>query len=213
MENRYELARLQLNYCKLTAPVDGAIATVNVEENENVGAGQTVVLLTSGEIPKVEISMPEILIAQIRKGDEVSVAFDAIGGRQFIGKVDEVGVASSRGATTFPVIVQLEKADSDILPGMIAEVAFNFAATDSREIFYVPSVAVREDHTGRYVYVVEPSGDEFGIVHKRFVEVGELTTRGLEILKGLEDSELIVTAGVSKLADGMKVRLPGIKEI
>ncbi|MCP4584257.1 MAG: efflux RND transporter periplasmic adaptor subunit [candidate division Zixibacteria bacterium] len=213
MENRFELARLQFNYCRLIAPVDGAIADVNIEENENVRAGDRVVLLTSGSIPKVEISMPEILIAHIRKGDNVLITFDAIEDREFSGKVDEVGVASSAGATTFPVTVRLQKADPDVLPGMIAEVAFNFAATDNRDIFYVPSVAVREDYAGRYLYVVEPTGEEFGIVHKRVVTVGELTTRGLEVIDGLEDSELIVTAGVSKLADGMKVKLPGLEEI
>jgi hypothetical protein len=34
-----------------------------------------------------------------------------------------------------------------------------------------------------------------------------LTRDGFEVLNGLEDGELVVTAGLSKLTDGMKVRL------
>jgi len=42
-------------------------------------------------------------------------------------------------------------------------------------------------------------------VHRRLVEVGRPRASGIEILGGLEEGELIVTAGVRRLTDGERV--------
>ena len=44
---------------------------------------------------------------------------------------------------------------------------------------------------------------------RRPVTVGELTGQGFEILDGLFDEELVVTAGVSRIRDSLRVRIPG----
>lgn len=209
---RLELARLQLGYCKLVSPVNGAIAEVNIEENENVTQGRTLVMLTSGSIPEVQLSIPEILIAQINKSDRVTLTFDAIPGREYTAYVNEVGVSATRLTNTFPVILKLIKAYPEILPGMIAEAAFSFEATGGKERFIVPSVAVGADRNGRFVFIVEPSTDGLAIVQRKEVIVGELTAEGIEIYEGIQDGDLVVTAGVSKIKDGMRVRLPGNRE-
>jgi len=73
----------------------------------------------------------------------------------------------------------------------------------------VPSFAVGEDGEGRFVYVVEPAPDAAGegIVRRQAVTVGDLTTEGLEIVSGLQDGDRVVTAGVSRIEDGLRVRL------
>ena len=66
-----------------------------------------------------------------------------------------------------------------------------------------------EDRFGRFVYVVEPTADEkgLGLIHRKSVTVGELTSEGLEIFQGLSDGDLVVTAGVSRIQDGLKVKI------
>ena len=81
IEKRLELVGSQLRYTRLKAATDGAIAEVGAEVNENVQAGQTVVLLTSGARPEVKVGMPESLIAQVEAGGKVSVTFDSTPGR------------------------------------------------------------------------------------------------------------------------------------
>ncbi len=208
-EQSLELARLQLSYTRLTAPVAGVVAAVNAEVNENSSPGQAIVLLTSGSRLEVDVGVPEVLIAQVREGDEVSVTFDALPNRTFAAAITEVGVAATGTGTTYPVRVLLDETDPDIRSGMAAEVAFNFEARGQRELYLVPAVAVGEDREGRFVFVVEPAQGDTGVVRRRAVEVGELTARGLEILSGLEDGDRVVTAGVSKIEEGEQVRLPG----
>lgn len=206
IEKRLELARSQLGYTRLKAATDGAIAMVGVEINENVQAGQTVVLLTSGARAEVKVGVPGILIAQVQEGSAVRVTFDAIPREVFPASVTEVGVVTGM-STTYPVTVRLEAEDPDVRPGMAAEVAFRFGSPDDRERFIVPPIAVGEDRNGRYVFVVEQDEDEMGLTRRRPVKVGELREEGIEILEGVSDGDLLVIAGISKIVDGMKVKL------
>ncbi len=205
--NRLALARSQLGYTTLRAPVAGSVAEVPVEVNENVQAGQMVALMNSGSRSDVEVGVPEVLISQIREGDAVEVIFDALPGERFAAVVTEVGVAATGAATTFPVTVRLERSESGLRSGMAAEVAFRFANGQTEDRIVVPAVAVGEDRQGRFVFVVEDRGDGTAVVHRRAVEVGELTTAGLEVSSGLENGEIIATAGVRRLTDGLAVKL------
>lgn len=206
IEKRLELASSQLSYTRLKAATDGAIADVAVEVDENVQAGQTVVLLTSGARPEVKVGVPGILISQVEEGDEAEVTFDSIPGTAFRAAVTEVGVVTGM-STTYPVTVRLEEADPDVRPGMAAEVAFRFGSPDDRERFFVPPIAVGEDRKGRYVFVVEPSSEGLGVARRRPVTVGELREEGIEILEGVSDGDLVVIAGISKIVDGLEVKL------
>ena len=204
-----EQAQLQLSYTKITAPVDGAIAEVNCEVNENVQAGMHLFLLTAGSQLEIKVSIPEVLISQIQENNEAKAKFDAIPDKEFQAVVSEVGIKSTTLATTYPVIILLKQSDPDIRAGMAASVSFRFESKDARERFIVPSEAVGEDREGRYVFTVErlPEQEELGIVRRRSVEVGELTEDGLEIFEGLSDGDLVVTAGISHIVDGKKVKL------
>lgn len=206
-EKRLEQARQQVAYCYLRAPVDGTVAMVGAEVNENVSAGQKLFLLTAGGDIEVEVALPEALIADVELGQDVAVAFDALPGRRFDATVTEAGVAAVGTATTFPVTVRLAAADPDIRSGMAAEVELRFAGAEGAGRMMVPAVAVGEDRDGRFVYVLERAAEGQGVVKRRVVTVGELTSEGLEILSGLTEGELLVTAGVRRLVDGETVRM------
>jgi RND family efflux transporter MFP subunit len=204
---RLELVRLQLGYTTITAPADGSIASVPVTLNENVGMGQLVAVLESGARAEIEVGIPGVLISQIDTGDETVARFDALPGRSFAAVVTKIGVARMGGATTFPVTVELQESSGQVRSGMAAEVAFRFDSGQRGERLFVPSVAVGEDRAGRFVYVVQSNGDTYGIVHRREVTVGSLVDDGLEILSGITEGDSVVTAGVSRIRDGQKVRL------
>ena len=206
--NRRDAARLQLSYTRLAAPAAGRISAVDVEVNENVRAGQIVAVLTSESEMEVEVAVPGVLIARVREGADVTVTFDALPERSFAAAVTEVGVTAGVLATTFPVTVQLDRTVEELRPGMAAEVAFRFESTDQRERVIVPLVAVGEDRDGRFVFVVQRIDSITGLALRRPVTVGELTDEGFEILDGLLDEELVVTAGITRIGDSTRVRLP-----
>ncbi len=215
VEKQLEQATLQVDYTTLRSPIDGAVAEVLVEVNENVTVGKPIVVLTAGLRPEVEIPIPEVLIGDISQGDRVpNIRFDAIPDRTFSGVIAEVAVSTTRGLTTYPVTIQLSQLDSRILPGMAAEVILNLPVHGDSSRPLAPPHAVGEDREGRFVFVIAPEDGGFASVERRSVEVGDLTTSprfgdALEILSGLSGGERIVSAGVSKITDGQRVRLEG----
>jgi len=207
-EKQLELVRRQLSYTKVYASGACSVATVNVEENENVQAGLTIAVLNCGDQKEVQVGVSEGFITRIHVGGACRVQFDALAGKVFTATVIEVGVSTSKNSSTFPVTVVLDEADPAVRTGMVAEVGFRIA--DEGEQMTVPAFAVGEDRKGRYVFVVTPDEEGLATVQRRAVSVGELTDNGILITHGLQDGEFIVTAGVSRIVDGQTVRLPGL---
>ena len=123
------------------------------------------------------------------------------------GGMTEVGVAATELVTTFPVTVRLDAADENIRSGMAVEVGFRFEAAGGRNVIVVPPVAVGEDQDGRFVYTVAPADSGYGFVQRRAVTVGELTSDGFEILEGLANEDRVITAGMSQITDGLRVKI------
>lgn len=205
---RLELSRQQLAYTELRAPSDGAIAFKDLEINENVQAGSPVFMMTSGSLAEVEFAVPEVMIASISVGLPVTVKLDAVPGREFPAEITEVGVAVTGASAAFEATARLTEKVPEVRSGMAAEVVCRFQdAEDSAEIA-VPWVAVGEDRDGRFVFVLEPAAEGTATVHRRAVTVGKIG-KTIEIVEGLSEGELIVTAGIRRLSEGMRVRFEG----
>jgi multidrug efflux system membrane fusion protein len=70
----------------------------------------------------------------------------------------------------------------------------------------VPVTAVRHGSSGPYVYVLNPAERTVSL---RAVEVGEATVDRVQIARGLEAGEVVITEGADRLKDGASVTLPG----
>ncbi len=202
-----ELAQLKLGYTRLRAPAACFVASAPAEVNENVQSGETIIEVVCGSRLEVVVGVPEVYIARVKNGTNVTSTFDSIPGIRFPATVTKVSVTSGQTATTFPVTVQLEQAVPGFRSGLAAEVTFRFEAGNGKARILVPPVAVGEDRDGRYVYIVEELEDGIGTVKRTPVTVGELSAEGLEIIDGLPDGTRIATAGVRRLREGQKVRL------
>jgi RND family efflux transporter MFP subunit len=209
LKQRRKLAKLQVDYTKLYAPLDGVIANVFVEENENVQSGQQIVILNSGSDIEVVVTVPELYISRIKEGDEVDLVFTSLPDKTYQGKVTEVAYASARAETTFPVTIKVLEPGEDIRPGMAAEVSFTFVYEESEEKLVVTAFAVGEDQEGNYVFTVMPSEEDqhVGFIEKKHVSTGQITEEGIVIVEGLDEGDLVITAGISRITDGMKVKL------
>ena len=203
LEAQLAQARNQLAYCELKAPFAGFISGKKVEEFENVVSGQTVLTLVDPRQLKVDVGIPESLISRVNAGESVTVTLESLPERRFSGKVIEVGVSLDTSTGTSPVTVMIDEPSPDILPGMSAEVTFTFGFTGEKG-FVVPTAAIVEDiRTGeRYLWIVSEN-----TVRKRKVRTGALVSDGIEIVSGLNEGEVVVTAGVHQLEEGMEVRI------
>lgn len=207
MKNRLEQAQLKLSYTKLRAPMNGSISDLTIHKGENVTPAIKIASISSTKSIEVPISVPGSLIDNVKEGQKCIVTFDAIPNKKFEAVVIEVSHASSKRTTTFPVVVRLTKHHKKIHPGMSASVRFNFHSDKTKKTFVVPVHALMEDEKGHYLYVVTNISNGIGVIERRDVVRGELTTNGIIIRSGVESNLQVLTAGMSRVHEGQKVRV------
>ncbi len=205
-----EIARLNVSYTRLNADTDCSIASLDVEVNENVSAGQLVAAVSCGDEFEVSLDLPESLIGSVGPDTPVSIRFGAIPGEVFDGVISEVAVASASGSAAFPVVVKIEGTHPSLRSGLAADVTFQFESGAAQEGGVVlPVTAVINSPEGTSVFVAEPAQVQGeAIVRRRSVTLGELTQSGIEVSSGLEVGDRVVTAGISVIRDGQRVLVP-----
>ena len=203
-----QAAKNQVSYARLTAPFNGIITQLNAEENELVGSGSPVAILSADGEPEVQVGIPEAYIGQIKRGQKVDIQFSILPQQQFKGTISEVAFSSSE-ASTYPVIVQIAKPSADIRPGMAAKVTFDLQQkkVDSKgPVLIAPAKSIGEGPDGNFAFLLQKSGELF-TVKKTIVQVGDLLPSGFEVKSGLTEGDLVATAGLKSLAEGMQVKL------
>ncbi len=203
-----EIARLNVAYTQLKTEGNCAIASVDAEEGENVSSGTQIFGATCGDELEVRLNIPESVIGSIKKNMPVTVRFSALQDKIFKATVREVGVSTVGGSTTFPVRVMLNDSSDLILKaGLSADVMFTFPGkVDSQSAIIVPPFSVGEDEAGRFVFILEQKEHDIAVVRRQTVTIGSVLQNGIEVITGLKPHTRVVTAGVSVLRDGVKVK-------
>ncbi len=201
-------AQNQLDYTVLRAPFDGVVSSVVAQENEMTGTGHPVVVFAALNNLEVKTAVPENIIGQISRGQEVTVRFSAFPEKTFRGVITEVSPGIPN-ASAYPVIVRLAETSSRLFPGMTGAVELPLNGDSlSQNRIVVATDAVGHDQTGDFVFVAVKSNEsDIYVAEKRKVTLGELQADGYEIVNGLDKNEVVITAGLSFLYDGRKVKL------
>lgn len=203
-----DIQKEQILYGYLYAPANGTIASVNVEINENVSAGQNIAVLNVSGDMEISLGIPENIINNIKQDMMVSVSFSSVVGMEFKGKVSEISPSVDSNTSTYPVRIIIVDATKDIKSGMAANVTFDFGnkKVTGKELI-VLARSVGEDQNGNFVFVIESEDGKIGIAKKQTVTIGKLTSDGFEINSGLTAGQKVATAGLQTLLNGQQVRL------
>ncbi len=199
----------QLSYGVITAPKDGLIADTEGGVGERVSAGHQFAILNAGDQMKIEVGLPENVVNTVKTGMKTVIAFSSLDQKTFDGTVLEVAPTVDDDAATYTTSIGIDTPTADIKPGMAAKVTFNFenAETASDNSIIIPVKSVGEDGDGNFVYVIESEDGVTGVIKKQTIEIGELTTAGFKVKKGLSEGQKIATAGLQTLLEGQKVKL------
>lgn len=198
----------QVNYTRLIAPMSGVITDLAVEANELVSSGTLIATVSSVGKPEVEVGMPDVFINRIKKGQAVKISFSSLQGDVFSGLVNQVSYASGN-APTYPVILQIEEPAKQIRPGMAASVTFLFGedTSEASQSLIVPVDAVGKDGQGNFVFLLNKKGEGTYVAEKKTITIGNLRPVGFEVVNGLKTGDLVATAGLNSLMNGIEVKL------
>jgi RND family efflux transporter MFP subunit len=203
-------AKQNMIYTQLKAPFDGIIGKQHVENFEDVNVMQSIYTIQDLSILKIKVALPETVMISAREGKNARVRalFDSIPGREFPLVVDSASTEADPGSKTFEVTFTMPSVEGvNILPGMSATVRATPSVAEEETNIIVPAHAVIADTLGKAVFVVENIQDNQGTVARRSVETGLLGDSGIVILSGLNEGDHVITAGMSRVNEGLVVRL------
>lgn len=101
-EAAVDMARLNLSYTVITAPVDGCVGRRNIEEGQLVSPGQTLTTLIPDSRKWIVANFKETQMANIHKGQAVEIAIDAMPDKQFKGTVTAISSATGSKYSLVP---------------------------------------------------------------------------------------------------------------
>lgn len=156
-EARTNLISERIEKLTVRAPFDGVVTRKLVELGQWVGAGTGVVeLVSTGPIDAV-IDVPESLIQNVRRGQQVEVSIPALP-TDIVGDVVAVIPRGANAARTFPVKVRLDNDDGRLLAGM--SVVAHVVTRQSGEFLTVPRDAVQRSAESAVVWVAAGAPDQ-----------------------------------------------------
>jgi membrane fusion protein, multidrug efflux system len=195
-----QLAEARLAKMEIKAPFSGIIGLRVVSVGDYAKEGSDIVNLESIDPLKVDFRVPEIYLKQIQVGQTLHVSLDALPGKTFEGKVFAVNPLVDTAGRAIVIRALVRNSDTSLRPGMFTRV--RLITRNLQDALTVPEQAIVPQGDDQYVFKVTD-----GRAIRVKVEVGQRRDGRVEIVKGLEPTDMVVTAGQLKIRDGVPVTI------
>jgi len=188
-----ESAQLQLQYAKITSPIDGVVTDRPLYAGEMAPAGSPIltVMNLSQVVARAHISQQQA--AQLKVGDPATISIPSQPG-DFKGRVTLVSPALDPNSTTVEVWVQVPNPAMKLKPG--ASVRVSMVGETVKNAIVAPAAALLTDPDGVTSVIVLDSDNK---PTKKKVKVGIRSGNDVQILDGLKNGDRVVTVGAFEL--------------
>jgi membrane fusion protein, multidrug efflux system len=200
-------AKLNLDYCRITAPITGRIGLRLIDPGNIVHASDTNGMLVITQIQPIAVifTLPEdqlpAVYQKLRSNQQLSVdAYDHDNTAKLAtGTLLTIDNQIDPTTGTYKLKSVFDNSDFSLFPNQF--VNMHLLVDTRRGLSIVPTAAIQRGPQGTYVYVVQ--GDS--TVKVRTVNVALTVNNNVGIDNGLNPGEVVVTDGQDKLQDGSKV--------
>lgn len=186
------------------APFSGRVGIITLNPGQFINSGDKIMTLQTIDPIYVDFTVPQSVVAQIKKDQVVNLIADAFGTQVFKGKITAISPKIETNTRNIQVEAVLPNPEKKLLPGMFANVKVDTG--EKVKYLTVPQTAVTYNPYGSIVYIVKETAAQDGKAKLEAQQVFVTTglTRGdqVAILKGITAGDTIVTSGQLKLKNG-----------
>jgi HlyD family secretion protein len=144
-----DLARQNLEDATVRAPIGGTVVArpittgMLITSAKSANGGTSLMTLADLGRVRMRVTIDEVEMANVRVGEQASVAVDAFADRTFDGVLEKIEPQAvvTQGVTFFPVMVSISNKEGLLMPGMNGEVTIK--AADLHNVLQVPIDAIR----------------------------------------------------------------------
>ena len=200
-------AKLNLEYCHISAPVSGRIGLRQVDPGNYVQVGEATGLAVITQLQPISVlfTIPEDDIPMVQRrlkaGASLPVTvYDRSRSTMLAtGTLSTIDNQIDTGTGTVKLRAQFDNADQSLFPNQFVNVTLQIDVQHDDVV--VPMAAIQHGPTDAFVYLVKPDGS----VAQQPVQVGQSSGNDVAIRSGLAPDDQVVVDGVDQLRDGSKV--------
>lgn len=204
LESQLESLQAQLKMAQLRAPYAGLVNKIYPKEGEMAGPGFPVIEFVNLSKMAVKANVSEKYIGEVVENQMVELTFASLPGYKKHTPIVRVSKVIDSKSRTFEIELKVDNPDEKIKPNLVSTIRINDYSNDSALI--VPSLAIKKDITGDYVYVAAKK-DTKTVVDKRYVELGLSYQDESMIKKGLKPGDKVIVKGYNVVSSGIPVRI------
>lgn len=199
------LARNNLAYTQLIAPISGHIVEKFMEEGEMVGAGTPVYKIVDNSSVEANVALSASAYSNRDKIIKCVGKTPATGDREI--PLDIIGfIPDGDNNSLFKLRLRIPDSQKTIVPGMSMSVEILYASNLEENLQKIPSRAIFERNGKSYVWKINRK-DSTLTAHE--VSLVGLPDGKYSFIRGLGDQIEIVSVGVHHLSEGQKIRILG----
>ena len=206
LQNKLASLQEQYNMSILYSPIDGIVEDIMLKQGELASPGMQLMQIVDLDNLYVTAMLSEAYIPVLKKGELVTITFPSFPDMEIKGAISRVGNVVNKQNRTFRVEVEIENKDGLLKPNLLANILIN--DYNSEASLLVPSMVVREDLVGSYLYIAEKNGSDL-IATKKYIQVGRAYNGSTEVLSGISENDQVITDGYSTVSDGTSIEIVG----
>ena len=187
----------------LRSPITGYVTARNYDRGDMYTMTQPLYTVQQVVPVKLLVGISESEYTMVKKGDNVTLTADALPGRTFKGRIQNLYPTIDAATHTFNAEVVVQNSDRALRPGMYARVTVTFGKRNS--VIVPDKCIVKQEGSGqRFVYIVNGDDSTVSFVP---VTLGRHIGDEYEIREGIPDGSTVVVKGQVNLRDGKKVNV------
>lgn len=206
LESQLQTAQDNLDDATLRAPFDGFVARRDVENFTNIQAGQDIVLMQKLSTVHLafDVPGPDVTTFAVSESNQIEVVFDALPGQRFEAEMVEFTTQADTATQTYRGRVAVQLAElTPIFPGMVANVFASTQLNGPRSLLIPLSAVAAMADGSPAAWIVDPADNS---VRQVTVTLGDVSGSNVEVTEGLSAGDTVVSAGVTRLEEGMTIR-------
>ena len=198
LEKSLETIRLNIGKATIVSPMNGYVDMKFLKSGEMTAPGTPIASIINTSTVKAVVDVPENMIAQVRKGDKVTVIFPALGTEKEA-RINKVGRSIDPANRTFKVEINLSNSNGLLKPNLLVLTKVNDKTI--KDAILLPVELVQQDVSGAsFVYTIA-EGDDGTYAQKNLVKTGEGYDGKIIIETGITEGDRIIEIGARGLAE------------
>ena len=190
---------------RIIAPFDGVVVEKNAEVGEWVQTGNPVLRFVDTHNLRLDLQIPQEQLDVILRSKTVMVYLPGANGKPFEAHIEARSPMIDFKNRTFQVRVRLDKPPTYVKPGMSAEAVFQPPSSGSSLLISRDAI-LRSGESDVNVWVTKQIGQNITAT-KRTVKLGTSSGDYIQVLKGLDSSDLVIFQGNESLQEGQSIRI------